>query len=967
MRSRSRSVVIYARSGVERFIATVLVLVMVMFPPVAGAVTHPAIKDFAAEPPTSIFTTRAAFAGTVLSPTIEQAYLDDKGMGVSTVADKRPFPKAVMPKSLDIVLPYPGKKPPKGVGQLSRSERQAIVDEAHAMRLQETLDPEVKVNVWFENKKGLLPPEGPRIVAKLSDIEPPPGGSGPKGSGPKGSRPPKGGMVYLSGGKLFPSQEAAHIAGGTLVACTANADELCVAPPHGADELATGLMIDRVLQETWKHVYVDLSDALYLSIDPTKRSLRSDHSGWPSNRLDNEKKHNRVVVKPEELRNEEVGTILYEADVLFKSAGLGFDVLAGKGHSLAGFGSQRQMVQAVLDGKTPQKGGPSRRYCRFYWGSEPAMIGIDGDRVTIDGAGVAAHAEAMVVKGDKLEPFPSGSWCAGGRKIARQLTQRVDKIARSGTPVAREAPFDVLPRLIDVSRKQAFLTWAHDADITTDSTLEARLRAPAASVVAPVPEWTSGIRTNAKTHVRLDLRQQWKPTLRIYGEDDQSPLVAGLKSELEVEELHHFRKWERLEAEKGRDLTPEEAQVWLKARKKALRAQVKGMGKRTGIAREPTWNPSKEWEWGGEEEVNLAIATKFHPIPVSAHGGVLLHAANAQDPSAPLSSPTGGRLFLSEGDDLHFWAAHPGGDIDVEHLELRGFEVDSRVARDGIVRFLLRAWKNRPQRGLHETRLAKQHAGRDVDATEWVRSLPLGGRTENSAFYSQGTGGLEVRRVELSRVASSSGEGRALVDAARIKVFRVSSGTLLVEVDASHLRSAFDERWKAIAARKDVLGAVGHLSQMARLGFYDAAKDRLDITVGWLGDDGGALEDKVMEAGLGIALDGMNGELLLIMGTFMSGAEEAAFELASFADEERRLSSTKAAKRLLRELRLAVDVLPPHLRGLARQTLVAAYDELAKARNRKAVRDLVRKELAAQREQLEIDDLLRNGTSSDRV
>jgi hypothetical protein len=945
MLKRSEATAVTARDLARRFVASVLVIAIVGVPSYAGAVTHPALQPYAAERPNSLLTTKALLTGTVLSPWIDHAFLDDKGLDTVELLKRRPFTVGAAQQALEVVLPYPGPRAPTKTNQLPPQSRQAVLDELRAVHMTDELDPKTEVVVRFEDKKGMVAAEGSGLRLTAAELDPPPV------KGTKAVRPPQG--VFLRGGKIFPSAQAAVMAGGTLVACSFDNYKLCIRTPRNL-ELRTNFKIDRVLHETWKHVYGELLDTYYLSIDPTSASLKASFNGWPINRLNNTTKNNRVVVRPESLRAEEIGQILYEADVLFKSAALGFNVLRDQSAALPGYSSQGALIRAVVDSKAfPEDTKDQVRYCRFYWGSEPLGMSVENDRVVFAGAGVAAHSEAMVIRDGDLKPFPGGHWCNGGTRIARELTLRMEKLMKTSeaTPAA---PFDVLPRLADVTRKLSLLSWARGAGVLVDKRLEQRLDTDSPELIA-VPDWTSGIRSDEPAHIRLDLRSQWHPMLRIYIDDVKSiNSTLSVSKALNAVMTKHAHAFDVSERDLGRNLTPQEGKKWLDKREAELRTTVQNAG--VGVVVETTWEPSQDWlPRAGAVTIGPMIDVKMHTLPVRATGGVLLRAAASEAPDAPLNRPGGGRVFLAKDGALHFWATHSQGDLDVEHLELRGFEVVSRQAYDGIIRFQLRTTEKAKLRGVHETRFAKQYA------TEWSRRLPLGSATESSVFFSKEQID-EVRVATLTKLTASA-EGARLGDAMHIKMFKMGT-EFLVELNVTGMQPALDDQWKRVESNSDVLGTIEHVVGLARFGYRKLASERLMEAVSWLGSE---LVDKILTTIGGLENDMLDGRELLARAADDAYVLEELFAIRNYVFLDLPLNKPARATQLMRQLRAVFEFLPPHARSRAREELVKLYEQLAEQDNPKDVAKVVKAEIKSQNAILETERVLRDGSTEERI
>jgi hypothetical protein len=193
----------------------------------------------------------------------------------------------------------------------------------------------------------------------------------------------------------------------------------------------------------------------------------------------------RLGARAGEIQGTQIGQILWEADVAFKSKSLGFNVLTGEADAsfASGAGDIVRMESSPGDGMIPYRD----RWCRLYWtsGSQRIKVNEASNRILFEGPAVLAQSEPMVMLGGDLVDYKKGTWCGESKSVAAALQEQANT-GRGGLPVLRQ--------LSDLAEIQTFVRWAHENGITPTAEFSQSVSQHDSADGRQVPTWTSGIK-----------------------------------------------------------------------------------------------------------------------------------------------------------------------------------------------------------------------------------------------------------------------------------------------------------------------------------------------------------------------------------------------------------------------------------------------------------------------------------------
>ncbi len=505
---------------------------------------------------------------------------------------------------------------------------------------------------------------------------------------------PRGGMVWLRPGSLRFADDIDALRWDSIDDCDGHP---CLSDgnsdPNG-HRVALPFAFDRMFAEVWQ-LASQGDEVLYLSINPRKSTLAARMRGVPTRLADGSvrplprsQQRNDVVVFPEALRTMQVGRVLYDADVLFKSRALGFDVRTGM--QLPALGGDDDDVESTRT---------MARWCRFYWSSGEVRLRVDGNTASFDGVPVVARAEPMRVEGSgnniELVPAPEASGCRGAQRVARFLTEQV----RTGT-VDPRGEYAVVADLAKLAQMQSFARWFHQQGLTETPAFHNRLGQAHDTGPAPlpVPIVTSGVQ--APTHREMQLEIDGNDhTLHIWspGDDVEAMLTRPLPRSVrcppysppsvDPSDALRFildpalRCWAARDYTEGGELRPRD--VWRQNAREFSAEFARAWG--------ATLRPERNADGGNSSESYGRVAFAVHPTARFIHGGVMLGASDVLlDLERPqLRDPQGRPLLLQLADGLHAWRHRADAIVDLEHIVLGGLRVVASDARDRHVRLLL--------------------------------------------------------------------------------------------------------------------------------------------------------------------------------------------------------------------------------------------------------------------------------------
>ncbi len=663
---------------------------------------------------------------------------------------------------------------------------------------------------------------------------------------------PEGGMVYFAGDKLTAPGNAADLVGGTLDLCDS---WLCLRPAGGGPVYTVPVTFGPLFCEVWRRVYDDRVDEFYLSINPTRRFLRERAVALaraPTKRLEfgagkapSGGAANEVVTLGG-IKHSQIGRILWDADVLFKSAALGFDVATGETLPQAPSGALSATSQDLTDADLDTY--PDDRWCRLCWTSGAQRITVDGakKRLEFRGDAVVAQAEAMTLSNGKLERAPQRSWCADAQALAKALQRK----ANGGA-----SKLATLAELRRLAQMQSFIRWVRDNGVAIGPTLRDAIEKTPPTQPYNVPTWTSGIRSDPRVLVQEERTVDGgTPAFRVHVSFADPAVLTDC-----VEPA-----WNRQDTDFPRaGFTFNRAtNTWEGTGNGGfLRSWMTALA--TGIAHcsnGVVLTPDGVYR---EEDDPLSLATESrttfkyvpHIQPISYHGGVLL---------GPLSSSgflktawqeygvqrgVGGHLlFQRVGSDLHFWTTTPGSGNQVgalTHVVVHGGKIIDAFATEGRIRYLVEAGSGATVREEFRSASSKGFS----HGLEWarVRHGRDGGLISETAIWPKGSGkgarldGGDLVSPDVKRHFPHGGS-----ELTSTRVALVEPSVWVVDLDIASIKRDIDARWEQ-RDRHDASAALAVINTYANWGFRADAAAR---SAGVVESIEGETQDTNLEPGL---------------------------------------------------------------------------------------------------------------------
>ena len=635
---------------------------------------------------------------------------------------------------------------------------------------------------------------------------------------------PRGGMVFLQGDKLFPVGEATELLGGKLDLC---GSKYCVKTFEGAGGGAYLLPFSPgpLFSEVWKRVIDERVDSFYLSINPTKEFLRSLDSGFdriPSDRLrfgvgvpgGGIRAHE--VVTAGNIDKTQIGKILWEADVAFKSESLGFNVLTGQRGPFVSRSLTQQGSASNSELNVPYRS----RWCRLYWTSGSQSIELDrtSKTVSFSGDAVIAKAEAMVLRGGKLDDEPSGTWCGDSKMVAESL-QRQANSGRTALPV--------LKQLRQLAEIQSFVRWARENGITATDAFTQDVARHNTATRYEVPDWTSGIKTDPPVVVQQQRRLDRTNLIEVVhiSMADDSVVTPCFE-----------RYWDAFMAKAKSSATnyDEVKQAWMIPHDKyplidswvtEMAANIsqcsRGVLLKTGSV-EPDEN-------NGEYRQNQTLIDyALHPQAVHMHGGVMLGMQRGFLEAATkkfglLLSLDRRPYFQSTDGKLHFWNYindHPTFGSVGQHVVIDGGSVTKVTALSGRLTFEITTQPGAVV--LQESRWGR--AGIYAKGFEWA-----GARHASDGLWIRADAAwpcVEGENIKPGCVQTSwfsladiqSQLGASSLKDSGVFVARIDENLWRVQLDISSIRLHLDRLWKELPAA-DVNTRLSLTYEYAKWGF----------------------------------------------------------------------------------------------------------------------------------------------------
>jgi hypothetical protein len=636
-----------------------------------------------------------------------------------------------------------------------------------------------------------------------------------------------GGMVFLRGGKLFPAGEANELLGGNLDVCGSN----CCVKTSGGGTYLLPFSPGQLFSEVWTRVYDRQIESFYLSINPTKQFLKNIDAGFdriPSDKLrfgsgqPGGGIRTHEVVTTGEIQGTQIGQILWEADVAFKSKSLGFDVLTGGGGTFSG---ARDDNLAGLKSSLADTAVPYRdRWCRLYWtsGSQRLMVNSESGRVFFDGPAVLAQSEPMVMLHGDLVDFKEGTWCGESKSVAASLQEQANS-GRGGPPVLRQ--------LRDLAEIQNFVRWAHENGLTPTAAFSQSIGQHNSTDGREVPTWTSGIKTDPPVIVQQQFSRGqggYNNFLHISYADNSTltncvlPYWEAHNSEFPNNNIFKINGIWKIPPDKYGFVDG-----WMTAltTKVALCSHARLLGP---VAR-------GNFEQAGYTGGQTAFGISPHPQAVHMHGGVLLgmqrgFLESAWKEKGLLLSLSRRPLFQNAKGKLHFWNYSDNnqrfGTLG-QHVVIDDGEVKGASAEEGHLVFTVKTRAGAV--ALQESRWGRM--GEYKAGIEWAGARHAGDGTwiwEKAAWpcagaESRGTGCVQVSQTTSDDLVAQTGGGKS--DDTTISLEQVGANTWLVDLNISSFRSELDRRWKAIPS-SDVNQHLSLIYEYAKWGFVVEALER---------------------------------------------------------------------------------------------------------------------------------------------
>ncbi len=721
---------------------------------------------------------------------------------------------------------------------ITQSEARKILQRLQV--LGKNADKAREIVISFSNPTGfrdLLQPELITSVDQLSrattaaPVKPGPHDSGLMPKPPMGRRTvstpaprplPRGGMVFLQGDRLFPAAEASELIGGSLQVCGTG---YCVTTPDG-NSYHLPFLPSRLFAEVWARVYDRRIDSFYLSINPTKDFLRNFNRGLqdvPSQKLKygvgavGTGIRTHEVVTAGEIENSEIGRILWESDVAFKSASLGFNVLAGRGSPF---------VDAVGGGASNESSGAdalvpyNQRWCRLYWTSGEQRLEADKSTlaVRLTGDAVIARAEAMKMQAGSLVDEPRGQWCGDSKRVANYL----QRAANSGRP-----GLAVLGQLRELAEIQNFVRWARDNGITCSGVCRESLAPRTGVSDYQVPNWTSGIQSEPRPWVQLQrgfVGGKLMEFVHLGEVGDASscifPFWNARSTDFQANGLifdEIKRKW---------TIPPDKypfIDSWMNNLARNI-ASCSGAYVRPMIASSGKLQPSGVGEGGAE------IGVIPHAQSIHMHGGVLLgiqrgFLETAARDRGLLLSPARRPLFQRDGGNLHFWnfvEIKNGAESIGQHVSITNGAVKKAYVDGGLLVFEV---ETKPG-SLVRSEARVRHKNDVMKNGEWMGAQQ---GSDGTVIFNKAalactdakpspSGCVKILNSSFDEFIKNRGEEN-------LATSYEGPDSWMVIIDINSLRSELDLRWQK-TTQSDVNSRLSLVYDYAKWGFFEEAKKR---------------------------------------------------------------------------------------------------------------------------------------------
>jgi hypothetical protein len=742
------------------------------------AVRNPVPSSPSKDPSVAILTDRVEATGSLLTPEFEIATIGPGGKDFAAVRQQKVFPATTS---------RTGRRPFVEVRDLKSSR--AAIEKLALTSYTEGANTEVELRV--ESAPGLEDGVAAPDLVPISKLRGEPAGI----SSPVSGRVRDGGMVNLTGDKVFTADSANTLVGGTLDTCQ---QRLCVTTAGpAASSYTLPFEPNALFWEVWNRVNNRQIDTFYLSINPTRKYLAKsddfnvpfDHLRYGSGAAAPDLMANKVVTEGD-IGHSEIGRILWLADIEFKSESLGLDVITGAKRTVV----PDSILNKAEANRFASLVDPSERWCRLYWASGAQTVQVDAvtHKVSLAGGAVVARAEGMRLLDGSLTDTPGAGWCADAKRVAARL--EAEALSATARPV--------LSQLRKVAEIQNFSHWARDHRISMSEKLTQKL-----SGLKPtdydVPQWTSGIKSAPEVVFQRE---------RHMGLLDTSLLIHYTGAGYQTVDQCVVKSWPTRSAlessgckfdedkKEWKDCDDKFESVWANLPIEAAACVQKdirlaGHVKVEGNATRPAAADDSLGLFAtARKDKVLKVIRHFSDIEV--HGGVALDTHRAFLESAwrtdgTLTAPDGSPLFRQLGGDVHFWNFNEALS---EHVVIEGGKVVGAHAEDGKLRFVVKSVPSGTVR--HELR-AKRAPG-FTEGVEWaeMREASDGSLLMEKAAWPCGRDCTRVADASLTELGAYMDLNEN--EQPLILVENKPENTWIVELDVERLGNDFDKLRKNI-------------------------------------------------------------------------------------------------------------------------------------------------------------------------
>lgn len=680
---------------------------------------------------------------------------------------------------------------------------------------------------------------------------------------------PKGGMVYLNGGKLIPVGEATQLIGGKLDFCE-DIRKFCIRADGTPNPYELPFSPSLLFTEVWTKMVDENVDSFYLSINPTKKmieGLSSTIERVPTNKLLTEKDTsdqslylNRVVTYGN-IAKSRIGEILWDADVMFKSKSLGFDVLGKNNNfSVISFDDLTKYSEAEekadyisLLEKKLKKAAQSRRdrWCRLYWTNGDQRIVVDPrGKVVFEKHAVIARSEPMILVNGELQDYPKGTWCVEPKIVARALEDQANSTTNTN---------ETLNDLKYLAEIQNFIVWTKNNGIEVTDKFKQEIERNKTKGSFEVPKWTSGIKSNLPPKpVVVQKEVTALRGVRTYN------IHIKIENETEVETFKDCYKTlygsrEQFEQRVNNSQNGFTLLGKLNAEVELFVQSLSGCS--TGVVRlkdkilfdkdttvSSTTRSQRRSDNGilietrTEDELISRIKRLVYIIDpaIEIHGGVMLGMQKdflvKAGEEGLLVSPSRKMLFQRDKNDVHFWSFADSDKFGTlgQHIVIKNGSLKNiSIPDDGILRFEV---ETKPFSIIRQELRAKR-TDTFTNGLEWFGAnsntgLPIYEKAawacnnpNTAASPCIGVADISLEKLFQSYMTSNDDDFEPLMTAERV------GNRWIVKINISNVAADFDKRWEKVKS-SDVNTRLSVILNYSKWGFHDEALEKYEQLMG---------------------------------------------------------------------------------------------------------------------------------------